>query len=164
MIRFIAAIDKKYGLADEHGIPWQGRLPSDVKYYHDKIRGTTTLIGYGMYKELRKPLVNKVNYVASSRDATLKAGFILVQDAEAFLKAAENDVWVLGGAALFKSTLHLADELYLTRIDADFSCTKFFPAFESEFIRSEVSASNVENGLTFKFEVWQRSTRDYSVL
>ena len=156
MIRFIAAIDNKRGVADDHGIPWQGRLPTDVKYYHEKIRGTVTLMGYGMYTELSQPLVNHVNYVASKRGTKLREGFILVEDAEDFLKSAKSDVWVLGGAALFTSTLHLADELYLTQIDADFSCTKFFPKFADKFKLSSQTESLSENGLNFRFQVWQR--------
>lgn len=157
MIRFIAAIDKNYGLADDKGIPWQGKLPTDVRYYHEKIKGAPiTLVGYGMYTELSKPLVNKINHVASKRGTNLKDGFILVNDAEAFLRSATADVWVLGGAALFSSTLHLADELYLTRIKANLNCTKFFPSFEADFTLTQEESPLVENGIKFNFQVWTR--------
>ena len=157
MIRFIAAIDSKRGVADDHGIPWQGKLPTDVRYYHEKIRGSLTLMGYGMYKELSRPLVNKTNHVASKQNTKLKEGFVLVEDAEAFLKNANSDVWVLGGAALFTSTLHLADELYITQINADFSCTKFFPQYKSEFHKIEDGEPQTENGINFRFQIWSRN-------
>jgi dihydrofolate reductase len=157
MIRFIAAIDNKRGLADDHGIPWQGKLPTDVRYYHEKISGAVALMGYGMYKELSRPLVNKTNHVASRRNTKLKEGFILIQDAEVFLKSVKTDVWVLGGAALFTSTLHLADELYITQIYADFNCTKFFPAYESGYHLVKNSNPMVENALSFQFQIWARN-------
>jgi dihydrofolate reductase len=157
MIRFIAAIDSKRGVADEHGIPWLGKIPSDVHYYHKQVEGFTTLIGYGMYLELKKPLVNPINYVASKRDTKLRDGFILAEDAVEFLQKHTEDVWVLGGAALYASTIHLADELYLTRLDADFKCTKFFPEFEQEFSLTTQSDPITENGITYTFQVWKRN-------
>ena len=156
MIRFMAAIDEKRGLADDHGIPWRGKLPTDIRYYHQKIKGFDTIMGYGMYMELSKPLVNQTNYVATRRSTELRDGFIIVDDARKFLIEFAKDIWVLGGAGLFASTLDLADELYLTRIDADFHCTKFFPEFEKDFVLKSRSELKTENDITFCFEVWRK--------
>ena len=49
MIRFIAALDKNLGIADNHGIPWLGRLPIDEKYFRDKTIDGNLLMGYGEY-------------------------------------------------------------------------------------------------------------------
>jgi len=157
MIRFIAAIDQKHGIADDHGIPWQGKLSTDVKYYHDKIKTGTLLMGYGLYKELSHPYPGGINFVATSKHETLRDGFEPVADARAFLQKAQGDVWNLGGAALFASTIDLADELYLTKIEADFNCTKFFPEYEHNFTLVSQTPSQVENGLTFTFTVYKRS-------
>lgn len=154
MIRLIAAVDSSRGIADDNGIPWQGKIPGDVRYYHQKIKNATTLIGYGMYKELSSPLVNKVNHVASRRGEKLRKGFVLVEDATKFLKAAQEDVWVLGGAALFDSTLKLADELYLTQLNEDFDCTKFFPNFKLAFKLQHESPVVKESGISYTFQTW----------
>ncbi len=157
MIRFIAAVDSKLGIADAHGIPWQGKVPSDVKYYHSKISSGTLLMGYGVYKELSKPYPGGDNYVAiQGIDAKLGEGFKPVEDAKEFLLRQTGDVWNLGGAILFSSTIDLADELYLTRLEGDFHCTKFFPEFEKDFQRVSSSEPITENGITFHFEVWKR--------
>jgi dihydrofolate reductase len=159
MIRFIAAIDNKRGLADDHGIPWQGKLPTDVRYYHDKISSGTLLMGYGLYKELTKPYPGGVNSVATSRNEKLRAGFEQVTDARQFLQSAQADVWNLGGAGLYTSTLDMADELYLTHIDADFHCTKFFPDYEPAFELVSQGQSLEENGLHFTFNVYRKRAR-----
>jgi len=156
MIRFIAAVDKKLGLADEHGIPWQGKTPGDVQYFRSKTLGGNLLMGYGFYKELNKPLPERRNIVASSSEEDLRPGFEKVSDARKFLLDTKQDVWVGGGAGLFASTLDLADELYLTRIDDDFHCTKFFPKFEDKFILKNESESVTENGITYRFQVWSK--------
>lgn len=158
MIRFIAAIDSKRGLANERGIPWQGKLPTDVAYFRSQTIHGNIMMGYGWYSEQQLPLPERRNLVATSKSELLRDGFEKVADAREFLKNTTEDIWVGGGAALFVSTLDLADELYLTRIDHDFDCTKFFPAFENNFALQSRSKPQTENGLTFCFEIWQRKT------
>jgi dihydrofolate reductase len=158
MIRFIAAIDEKRGIANDHGIPWQGKLPSDVAYYRNKVKSGILLMGYGLYKELTKPYPGSINYVATSnKEEKLHEGFEAVADARAFITNAKSDVWNLGGAGLFGSTLDLADELYITQLEGDFGCTKFFPDFEDKFTLVSQTQMQTENDITFQFEVWKRT-------
>lgn len=154
MIRFIAAVDDKLGIADEHGIPWLGKLPTDIKQYREHIYGQPVIMGLGHYNELKEPYPQSDNYVAVLGDVPLKPGFTLVQDAHEFLANFAGDIWNIGGAMLYDSTLDLADELYLTRLKGDFSCTKFFPEFEKSFKRVEVTNVQAENGISFHFEKW----------
>ena len=155
MIRFIAAIDSKLGMANNQGIPWQGKVPSDVAYFRNKTLGSTILMGYGTYKEFKSPLPNRNNVVASGKMKSLLPGFELTSDARKFLTNATSDVWVIGGPGLFNQTLDLADELYLTRIEGDFNCSKFFPAFTAKFEIKSSEALITENGINFHFEIWQ---------
>lgn len=154
MIRFIAAIDSNKGIADEKGIPWD--LPTDKAYYRAKVRFHKYLIGQGTYQELTEPLADTSMFIATSRAEKLRPGFTKVNDARKFLKTAKKDIWVGGGAGVFESTLDLANELYLTRIDQDFHCTKFFPEYKDKFELTWESEAQIENGTPFRFEVWKR--------
>lgn len=157
MIRFIAALDKNKGIADDHGIPWQGKVPTDVAYFREKTLHGTIMMGTGWYNEQEKPLPERRNIVASSKPIKIREGFEQVTDAREFLKNTPDDIWVGGGAGLFASTLDLADELYLTRLQTDFQCTKFFQEFEDRFeLRSETDPL-IENGVTFTFQLWVRT-------
>jgi dihydrofolate reductase len=155
MIRFIAALDSKNGIADDHGIPWQ--LPTDVQYYRYKIKTGTIIMGYGLYNELSEPYPGGINYVATSKKQRLRRGFAPVPDARAFIKSSDGDIWNIGGAGLYTSTIDLADELYLTQIDHDFHCTKFFPEYRYLFSLKSKSEVFKENGLSFWFEIWQKT-------
>jgi dihydrofolate reductase len=156
MIRFIAATDEKRGLANDEGIPWQGKVPSDVRYYHEKLKRGLILLGYGTYVELSKPMDNRLNYVATTNNEALREGFEPVGDARVFLQQAKEDVWCLGGAGLFATTIDLADELYLTQLEGDYGCTKFFPEYEKDFELASKSEPITENGITYRFTVWKR--------
>lgn len=156
MIRFIAAIDEKYGLADEHGIPWQGKLPADVAYFRSKTLNGNVLMGLVTYNEFSEPLGKRHNFVLNNTDQKLRPGFEEVRDLDKFSQTLDGDLWIIGGAGVFAQTIQMADELYLTRIDEDYGCTKFFPSFEDKFKLVSKSEDHTENGITFRFETWQR--------
>ena len=154
MIRFIAALDSRRGIADEHGIPWQGKLPSDMRWFRDHTLGHVLLMGRSTYDEFNGPLPGRQNFVATHQASV--PGAEAVSDVAAFLRTQPGDVWVIGGARLFEATLSQADELYLTQLEGDFGCTKFFPPYQAAFKRAEAANPITENGITYRFEVWRR--------
>jgi dihydrofolate reductase len=159
MIRLIAAMDNQRGIADDHGIPWQGKFPTDTKRFHDETATGIIVMGYGTYREYDKPLHDRENFVvARPETGELRAGFMVIPDTGLFLdEHAHELVWVIGGAALFSATLSRAQELVLTHIDADFHCTKFFPEFANTFELESDDGPHVDNGISFRFETWWRA-------
>ncbi len=159
MLNLIAAVDEALGVANDGGIPWQGKLPTDAQYFRDQTTVGIILMGYGTYKEFDKPLHDRENFVVARPDSgELKSGFVGVPDAADFLDQHAHDlVWVIGGAALFAQTLPRADQLLLTRVVGDFHCTKFFPTFSDAFELQSEASPHVESGITFHFESWQRT-------
>ncbi len=156
MIKFIAAIDDRQGLADDNGIPWH--IPTDLQYFRDHTVHNVIMMGYNTYLEFTKPLSSRRNLVATTKDEVLKPGFERVAEAHDFLSHYRGDIWVIGGAGLFAATLDLADELYLTELEGDFNCTKFFPAYDADFVLTKKGVPIHENGVTFRFNVYSRKT------
>ena len=157
MIRAIAAIDNKRGMATDTGIPW--KLPSDGERFTTLTQDGIILMGYGTYKELTKPLHDKPNYVVTrDADEKLRDGFVPVVDTDKFFVTHDDIIWDIGGPGLLAATIDHIDELYLTQIDSDFNCTKFFPEYENDFTRQSVSDEKTENGISFRFEIWHRKT------
>lgn len=159
MIRLIAAIDANRGLADDQGIPWQGKLPSDARYFRDQTARGIIVMGFRTYEEFAHPLHDRTNYVViRSGSPPLRTGFGAVENLDQFL-AGHNDevVWIIGGAGLYQRTLSLADELYITQLDQDFHCTKFFPRFDVDFTLEPGSETHRENDISYRFETWHRN-------
>lgn len=149
-------MDDRRGIADDNGIPWQGKIPKDVEYFREKTEGSTILMGYGTYLEFKKPLPGRRNIVATGKNQKLNNGFESIADGRSFLQQSTEDVWVIGGAKLFASTIDLADELYITQLDGDWHCTKFFPEYQSKFRLVEKGTEYCENDILFRFTVWVR--------
>lgn len=157
MIRAIVAIDEKRGLANDHGIPWQGKIPTDVANFRKVTLHGAVMMGQGWYKEQLKPLPERRNLVATSSSEPLRDGFEKVTNAREYLANSKEDIWVGGGAALFASTIDLCDELYVTQLQGDFKCTKFFPAFHNKYSKVSESESITEGGISFTFQVWKKN-------
>jgi dihydrofolate reductase len=156
MLRSIAALDAKRGLATDTGIPWD--VPADRQYFRRTTSGATVLMGYRTYEEFAEPMSDRKNFVATSRHTTVRPGFTTVADVGGFVRAhGDEDIWIIGGAALFTQTIELVEELYLTRIDGDFHCTKFFPVFDDRFrLTSSKQSPPVDGVPDAWFETWER--------
>jgi dihydrofolate reductase len=158
MIRAIAAIDVQRGLGDGHGIPWQGKLPSDAEYFRSQTAEGLVLMGFRTYEEFERPLHGRTNYVmARPGTPPLRSGFRAVEDLEQFLTDHSDQlVWIIGGAGLYEQSLAFTDELYITQLDRDFHCTTFFPKFDLEFVLDPGAETHCENDIPFRFEKWRR--------
>jgi dihydrofolate reductase len=160
MNRLIAALDAKGGIADDAGIPWQGRIPSDSQYFADETRSGTIVMGYRTYEELDSPFGEAPNLVAV-RPGTLpplKKGFVAIIDLEPlFRPRTETATWIIGGAGLFQQSIEFADELFITQLEEDFHCTKFFPGFTSDFHLVHSRPPITESAIRFQFQIWGRN-------
>lgn len=158
MIRLIAAIDRRRGMGKHNIQPWY--VPADERYFTENTHkfGGNILVGGNTFRGsmLGRPLSGRTNYLVT-HDKTPVAGVTLVHDIKKFLDEFQQDLWVIGGAQVFEQamTLGYADELYLTHIDADFGCDRFFPAFD-DFEQVTHSEPFEENGFHFYYSVYRR--------
>jgi dihydrofolate reductase len=159
MIRLIAAIDSRRGLATDTGIPWH--LAGDVAYFRTCTEGGLLLMGRTTYAEFSAPLEGRANFVLTRDPAAVTGGFRAVSDLALFLDTrAGEDVWVIGGAMLYAETIAAADELLLTQVRGDFGCTKFFPPYADSFVLDHHSEDHEEDGVHYRFETWRPAISD----
>ncbi len=157
-MRLIAAMDERRGIATDEGIPWT--LPSDQRFFVETTGSGLVLMGFRTYLEFDRPMHGRTNYIATRRTGQLRPGFVAVPDVAAFVaEHAGERINNIGGAVLFATTLPLADELVLTRIRADFACTKFFPEFEEHFDLATRSEPVREADTEFVLETWRPARR-----
>lgn len=120
---------------------------------------SNVLMGYGTYVEFANPMPGRTNYVATGRTAPLRDGFVAVGDLTTFLSSEiEGDLWIIGGAMLYATTLEFVQEIELTRVAGDYGCTKFFPAFDTLFRLTAEDVPPVAQGIpAIRFQTWQRN-------
>lgn len=155
MIRLIAAIDSKRGIAIDSGIPW--KLPGDTAYFRQKTETGLIVMGRATYEEFAAPLHDNENFVLSTATSPLRAGFQAITSVDQLARAhPDEDIWVIGGAGVYQETISEAEELLLTQVLQDFHCTKFFPAYQADFELKSRGTDQAEGGIAYRFEVWRR--------
>lgn len=155
MIRLIAAIDRKRGIA-KHGFqPWC--IPADELYFKKMTLeyGAVVLMGRKTFETIGHPLPDRRNVVLSQTEIT-EQGVEVATDIGVINGL--GDVWVIGGESVFSQTILNADELYLTRIEADFGCDQFFPDFVSDFELVKEEPLLEQNGFLFTQNVYSKKS------
>lgn len=155
MIRLIAAIDIRRGIATASGIPW--KLPGDIAYFHDKTATGLILMGWATYNEFAAPLHERDNFVLTDGSGPLRTGFRAISSLDELgIRNPGQDIWVIGGAAVYAEMITEANELLLTQVLGDFDCTKFFPLYQTEFRLATQSDDRQDGEITYRFETWRR--------
>jgi dihydrofolate reductase len=156
VIRLIAAMDSRRGIATASGIPW--KIPDDTAHFRELTAQGLILMGRATYMEFAAPLHERENFVLSANPDPLRTGFHSVGSLDQ-LRASrpDEDIWVIGGASVYAETISAAEELQLTEVVGDFNCTKFFPIFNDEFRLAAKGDDRHDGGITYRFERWERS-------
>lgn len=95
-------------------LPWQ--LPEDMAHFRALTIGTTVLMGRHTWESLPprfRPLPGRRNLVLSS---TPQPGVETFLDLPQAFAAASADLWVIGGAAVYRAALPCADRIVVTEI------------------------------------------------
>ena len=142
MIKLIWAMDKNNLIGKDNKIPWH--IKEDLLYYKKQTAGQTVFMGLSKYYSLKcyyktKPLPYGKIYVASLDDVKLSDA-IVIKDAVTFFKECNEDLFVVGGASIYKLSLPYADMLYISIIKGDYEGDAYFPKIDYanyELISSE---------------------------
>jgi dihydrofolate reductase len=112
-------------------MPWH--LSADLKYFKTLTSGKRIVMGRRTWESFPKPLPNREHVVVSSTTASLPPGVIKVRslaEALALPPHAEQPVFVIGGSAMYREAMPLADDLYLTEIEANVDGDTTFPTWD----------------------------------
>ena len=132
MITLIAAIDRRRGIGFRNQLLF--RLPDDLKRFKALTTGHTVLMGRRTFESLPKgALPNRRNIVLSTDAQRTYPNIEIYPTLEAALNACmpHEQIYVIGGASVYRQALPLADRLCLTEIDAQApQADVFFPEID----------------------------------
>lgn len=134
MLSLIAAVADNNVIGVKNGLPWH--LPEDLKHFKTLTMGKTVLMGrntfFSIMDILKKPFPGRTNVVISNNPGdVVPKGVVLYSDLEAALKdLANQDVFVAGGAMIFKQMINRVDRLYITHIHKTFEGDVYFPSID----------------------------------
>lgn len=131
-VSLIAAIGGENRVIGKDGkIPW--RIKEDVEYFKQTTIGHVVIMGRKTFEAIGKPLPKRTNIVITRNIDFTHDGVITAYSFEDALEKAKEwksnkrEIFIIGGAQIYKEALPYAHKLYLTLIDGIFEGDTFFP-------------------------------------
>lgn len=162
MLAFVWAEDENGLIGKGDGLPW--RLPADVAFFKKITMRGDMVTGRKTYETIpKRPLPGRKNIVLTRQKDYDAPGAIVVNSKEEVLELEKNndeDLYIIGGAVLFKMFEQEVDELYRTVIHETFEGDVYFDENfnydDFELIKSEKGIVDEKNIYEHTFELWRR--------
>src|SRR5215213_8612683 len=122
ILSLLVAADENNTIGKDNKLPWH--LPNDLKYFKNQTWAMPILMGRKTFESIGKPLPGRKSIVITRSDHWHYEGVDVVHSVdEAIAKAKQlgvKEVFVIGGAEIFKTSFNQANRIYLTRIHHQF--------------------------------------------
>jgi dihydrofolate reductase len=130
MISIIVAMAENRVIGRNNALPW--RLPNDLKHFRRLTTGHVVIMGRKNYESIGKLLPERTNIIVTRNTGYAVPGARVVHSLEAAYAAAAGDdeIFVIGGAEIYRAALMRADRLYLTLVHAAVPGDTCFPDFD----------------------------------
>ena len=127
----IVAISENHAIGKNNQLLWH--MPNDLKHFKDVTSGRTIIMGRKTFDSVGKPLPKRRNIVVTRQDITIPGCEVVksVEDGLALCKG-EDEVFIGGGAEIYKLAMPLTDRIYLTIIHHTFEADTFFPEIDKK--------------------------------
>ena len=156
-------MDENKVIGRNNQLPWH--LPEDLKFFKRVTMGHPIAMGRKTHQSIGRILPGRENMVITRQTEFQSEGCTVFHSLEDFLagvRERSEEIFVIGGAEIFKELFPYADRLYITRIYEEFEGDTFFPEFNWEdwkLISSEAGKSDEKNPYKFEFNIYDRKLK-----
>lgn len=160
MISLIWAMDENRLIGKDNALPWH--LPEDLKFFKKTTMGLPIAMGRKTWDSLGRPLPGRENIVITRNPSFTSEGCTILNSVHELVQYSQKndkDIFVIGGAEIYKLVLPFANRLYITRIHARFEGDTYFPEFnlaDWELISKEKGKRDDQNPYDYDFEIYER--------
>ena len=155
MISIIAAIGKNNELGLNNDLIWH--LPNDLKFFKEKTLNQNIVMGYNTFVSLGRVLPSRKHIVLSFEKVRLPLEVIQfnnLEDLNNYIK--DKDVFIIGGASIYKQYIDKSSKLYLTEIEDTHKADVYFPKFDKNLFDKKILGTNSDNGINYTFTLYER--------
>lgn len=126
-IAAIVAISENAVMGKNNQLPWH--LPADLQHFKKITMGKPILMGRKTFDSIGRVLPGRCNVIITRDEAFQAPGCVVATSIDTALASVSycDEIFVIGGAALFQQMLPMVDRLYLTIIHHEFDGDTFFP-------------------------------------
>ncbi len=164
-VSLIAAVAANRVIGNKGRLPW--RLPDDMRRFARITAGHAVVMGRGTFESLRGPLPGRRNIVLTRSPSLTINGCAVVHAVDEAIAAAASskasladELFVIGGAEVYRLFLPIADKLLITWIDADVPGDTLFPevAWSEWRIVAETASTDPDSPYPHRFVDYERDS------
>jgi len=129
IITIVVAMAENNAIGKNNQLLWH--LPADLRHFKQVTSGRSIIMGRKTFDSVGKPLPNRRNIVVTRQDIKIEGCEVVKSVDEGLaLCAGEDEVFIGGGAEIYKLAMDKTDRIYLTIVHQSFDADTFFPEID----------------------------------
>lgn len=161
-MKLIVAVDKNWAIGYRNELLVS--IPADMRFFRDQTIGKTVVMGKNTLESFPggRALKNRVNIVVALEKSYKAPDAIVVNSIEDAIAEASkyntDDVYVIGGASIYKQMLQFCDTAYVTKIDHAYVADTYFPNLDEDesWQMTEISEEQTYYDLEYRFTKYEK--------
>lgn len=167
MISLIAAHDINRSIGLNGDMPWGKSLKSDLKWFQECTLNNYIVMGSNTFRSIGSALPNRINivltrenFISNPRLANQKYPNChianSVDDLFSLTECFDKEMFIIGGAEIYRQFLPYADRLYITHIDHEFEGDTFFPEYDLNDYNTVYERDDLSEKYPLRFMIYER--------
>lgn len=159
-LAIIACVSQDRGIGNRGDLLW--RIPEDMQFFRRTTMGHPVVMGGNTYRSIGKALPGRENIVLSRSkidDLNVKCFDDQAKLME-YLTDIEDEIFVIGGASIYRTFSPMAKRLILTEVGATRPADTFFPEFEQKQYSEKVLQNGEYEGIPYRIVEYIRKAED----
>lgn len=157
LICIIVAVARNGVIGSKNQLLWH--IPQDFRHFKRLTMGYPLIMGENTHNSIGKILPGRTNIVLTHKKDFQKKGVKVAHTVSEALELAKKEnkemIFVIGGGQVYRQFMTIADRLYVTKIDKDYSGEITFPSITDFKLSKELGAGRHED-IKFTFKLYER--------
>ena len=159
MRTIIVAVAKNNVIGIQNKLPWH--LPEDLKHFKEKTLNQSVIMGRKTFESLPenvRPLPNRENIIITRQNFNFP-NIKTANNLNSAFEKASREIFIIGGASIYKEAINLVDCLEITEIDLEIAGDAFFPEIDFNIWELKKSENHIsQNGIPFAFKTYLKKS------
>lgn len=134
-VSLICAVSENGVIGRDNTLPWH--LPADLKHFRKLTMGHPIIMGRKTHQSIGRALPGRTNIVITRQEDFRSNDCLIVHSLSEALTTCqkEEEVFVIGGASVYREAFEQAHRLFLTKIHENFEGDTFLPTVDERIWR-----------------------------
>lgn len=161
-LSIIVATSLNHAIGKDNQLLWH--LPADLKFFKTTTMGCPVVMGRKTFQSIGRTLPGRKNVIIT-RDKNFNSNnqfdiTVVSSLDEALVKLhSDNEVFIIGGGEIYKQSIDLVDNIYLTLVNTVIDADVYFPEVDStqfQLVWEEKHVADEKNKLDYTFQKFEK--------